>query len=160
MVLPDVPRERKPERGYIRMFPRNKNRNEGTFACSPGTESRNEGRLTSEDWPTSLPATCRNKKQTDTDQTAQIGHTPMGCYSPRGCSRHLLETPFSETLMKRVPFFTAKPAARPLLRTLPQNPSQNLLRTLLRALCCHTTFWRAPKQRAICAQEDPTKYSL
>ena len=31
--------ERKPERGYIRMFPRNKNRNEGTFACSPGMKT-------------------------------------------------------------------------------------------------------------------------
>ena len=29
----------KPERGYIRMFPRNENRNEGTFACSPGTKT-------------------------------------------------------------------------------------------------------------------------
>ena len=35
--------ERKPERGYIRMFPQNDNRNEGTFACSPGTKNRNEG---------------------------------------------------------------------------------------------------------------------
>ena len=26
------PPERKPERGYVRMFPRNENRNEGTFA--------------------------------------------------------------------------------------------------------------------------------
>ena len=26
------PRNEKPERGYIRMFPRNENRNEGTFA--------------------------------------------------------------------------------------------------------------------------------
>ena len=31
-VHSDVPPERKPERGYIRMFPRNENRNEGTFA--------------------------------------------------------------------------------------------------------------------------------
>ena len=30
-VLADVPPERKPERGYVRMFPRNENRNEGTF---------------------------------------------------------------------------------------------------------------------------------
>ena len=40
MVLADVPLERKPERGYVRMFPRNENRNEGTFACSPGTKTR------------------------------------------------------------------------------------------------------------------------
>ena len=39
VVLADVPPERKPERGYIRMFPRNENRNEGTFACSPGTKT-------------------------------------------------------------------------------------------------------------------------
>ena len=31
-VHSDVPPERKPERGYVRMFPRNENRNEGTFA--------------------------------------------------------------------------------------------------------------------------------
>ena len=34
-----VPPERKPETGYVRMFPRNENRNEGTFACSPGTKT-------------------------------------------------------------------------------------------------------------------------
>ena len=39
VVLADVPPERKPERGYIRMFPKNENRNEGTFACSPGTKT-------------------------------------------------------------------------------------------------------------------------
>ena len=37
--LADVPRERNPERGYIRMFPRNDNRNEGTLACSHGTKT-------------------------------------------------------------------------------------------------------------------------
>ena len=31
-VRSDVPPERKPERGYVRMFPRNEHRNEGTFA--------------------------------------------------------------------------------------------------------------------------------
>ena len=31
-VHSDVPPEREPERGYVRMFPRNKNWNEGTFA--------------------------------------------------------------------------------------------------------------------------------
>ena len=39
VILADVPPERKPERGYVRMFPRNENRNEGTFACSPGTKT-------------------------------------------------------------------------------------------------------------------------
>ena len=52
-----------------------------------------------------------------------VGHTPKGAYSPRGRSRHHLETPFSEPLL------------RPLLRTLfycktrskppSQNPSGN-----------------------------------
>ena len=37
------PPERKPERGYIRVFPRNENRNEGTFACSPGTKKPERG---------------------------------------------------------------------------------------------------------------------
>ena len=32
VVLADVPPEPKPERGYVRMFPRNENSNEGTFA--------------------------------------------------------------------------------------------------------------------------------
>ena len=35
VVLADVPPERKLERGYIRMFPWNEDRNEGMFACSP-----------------------------------------------------------------------------------------------------------------------------
>ena len=39
VVLADVPPEQKPERGYIRMFPWNENRNVGTFACSPGTKT-------------------------------------------------------------------------------------------------------------------------
>ena len=39
VVLADVPLERKPERGYIRMFPQNEKRNEGTFACSLGTKT-------------------------------------------------------------------------------------------------------------------------
>ena len=42
-AFPKSSPERKPERVYIQMFPRNENRNEGTFACSPGTKSRNEG---------------------------------------------------------------------------------------------------------------------
>ena len=39
VVLADVPPERKPEQGYVRMFPRDESRNEGTFACSPGTKT-------------------------------------------------------------------------------------------------------------------------
>ena len=40
VVVAYVPLERKPERGYVRMFPWNENWNEGTFACSPGTKTR------------------------------------------------------------------------------------------------------------------------
>ena len=39
VVLADVPPERKPELGYIRMFPQDENRKEGTFRCSPGTKT-------------------------------------------------------------------------------------------------------------------------
>ena len=42
VVLADVPPEREPERGYIRIFLQNENQNEGTFACSPRTKNRNE----------------------------------------------------------------------------------------------------------------------
>ena len=40
VVLADVPPERKLERRYIRMLPRNENRNEGTCTSSPGTKTR------------------------------------------------------------------------------------------------------------------------
>ena len=44
-ISADVPPERKPERGYVRMFPRNENPElEGTFACSPGTKTRTRAR--------------------------------------------------------------------------------------------------------------------
>ena len=39
VVLADVPSERRPERGYIRMFFRNENGNEGMFACSTGMKT-------------------------------------------------------------------------------------------------------------------------
>ena len=74
----------------------------------------------------------------------RVGRTPKGAYSSRGRSRHLLETTFSEPLVRTLPrsLLTVKPRAdrllRTLLRTLPQNPFQNLLRTLLRTLCCRT----------------------
>ena len=43
VALADVPPERKPERGYIRMFPRNENRNEGYVRMFPRNENLNEG---------------------------------------------------------------------------------------------------------------------
>ena len=43
VVLADVPPEHKPERGCIRMFPRNENWNEGTLARLPRNENRNKG---------------------------------------------------------------------------------------------------------------------
>ena len=45
VVLADVPPERKAERGYIRMFPQNENRNAGAFECSPGTKTGKTKRL-------------------------------------------------------------------------------------------------------------------
>ena len=45
VVLADVPPERKLERGYIRMFPQNENRNGGTFAGSPRTKTGTRVRL-------------------------------------------------------------------------------------------------------------------
>ena len=79
------------------------------------------------------------------EQKCLLGRTPKGSYSPRGCSRPLLETPFSEplrrTLLRTLVYCKtiAEHLLRTLLRTLPQNPFQNLLRTLLRTLCCRTT---------------------
>ena len=52
-----------------------------------------------------------------------LARTPKGAYSPRGRSRHLLETPFSEPLLRillRTPF-TVKTHRRPPS----QNPSEN-----------------------------------
>ena len=43
VVLADVLRHHKPERGYIRMFPGTKNRNEGTFGCSLDPKNCNKG---------------------------------------------------------------------------------------------------------------------
>ena len=41
----DVPLERKPERGHIRIFPRNEKGNEGKFACSPERKTGTRARL-------------------------------------------------------------------------------------------------------------------
>ena len=54
---------------------------------------------------------------------AWIGRTPKGAYSTRGRSRHLLETPFWEPLLRNPsqnPFY-CKPHSRPPS----QNPSEN-----------------------------------
>ena len=60
-----------------------------------------------------------------------IGRTPKGAYSTRGRSRHLLETPFSEPLLRTLlrTLFYCKTHRRPPS----QNPSENPLpRTLPR----------------------------
>ena len=67
-----------------------------------------------------------------------LGRTPKGAYSTRGRSRHVLETPFWETLLRTLFYCKthSNPLLRTLLRTLPQkrfqtcpapsqNPSQN-----------------------------------
>ena len=62
-----------------------------------------------------------------------------------GIGRYLLEAPFSEPLLRTIlrTLFYCKTHSRPPYQnpseTLPQNPSQNLLGTLLRTLCCRTT---------------------
>ena len=43
VVLADVPPERKPERGHIRMFPRNEKPERGYVRMLPRNENRNEG---------------------------------------------------------------------------------------------------------------------
>ena len=81
----------------------------------------------------------RNQFPSGNEILACVGRTPKRAYSTRGRSRHLLETPFSEPLLRTLlrTLFTVKPTADPhlrtLLRTLPpepcpepsQNPSQN-----------------------------------
>ena len=44
--LADVPPERKPERGYVRMFPRNEKPERGYIRMFPRNENRNEGTFT------------------------------------------------------------------------------------------------------------------
>ena len=43
VVLVDVPPERKPERGYVRMFPRNEKLERGYVRMFPRNENQNEG---------------------------------------------------------------------------------------------------------------------
>ena len=72
----------------------------------------------------------------------KIGRTPRGRTLQGGIpgtfwkppSQNPFWEPFSEPLLR-----TLKPRVDRLLKTLPQNPFQNLLRTLLRTLCCRTT---------------------
>ena len=58
---------------------------------------------------------------------AKVGRTPKGAYSPSGRSRHLLEAPFSEPLLRtllRTLFYCKTHSSWTLLRTPPQNPVQ------------------------------------
>ena len=56
--------------------------------------------------------------------TEVLGRTPKGVYSPRGRPRHLLETPFSELLLRKGvsqnPFYCKTHSRLPS-----QNPSEN-----------------------------------
>ena len=56
-------------------------------------------------------------------QETSIGRTPKRAYSPRGRSRHLLETPFSEPLLRTLlrTLFYCKTHSKPPS----QNPSEN-----------------------------------
>ena len=64
-----------------------------------------------------------------------LGRTPKGAYSTRGRSRHLLETPFSEPLLRtllKTPFYckthrrppSRNPSENPFPRTLPRTFSE------------------------------------
>ena len=89
-----------------------------------------------------------------------LGRTPKGAYSTRGRSRHLLETPFSEPLLRtllRTPFYckthrrppSQNPSENPFPRTLPRTFSEPFsercvaVRPLRRASysCCFMTSW-------------------
>ena len=70
--------------------------------------------------------------------TPNIGRTPKEAYSSRGCSRHLLETAFSEPLLRtllRTLFYckthsrppSQNPSANPFPRTLPRTFSEPFL---------------------------------
>ena len=70
----------------------------------------------------------RQNKQEQTNPNTpppkkEIERTPKGAYLTRGRSRHLLETPFSEALLRTLlrTFFTVRLTGGPLLR----NPSEN-----------------------------------
>ena len=64
-------------------------------------------------------------------EVPKIGRTPKGSSSPRGHSRHFLETPFSEPLLSILFYCKTQnsPLLKTLLRTLPQNLSQPFLET-------------------------------
>ena len=61
--------------------------------------------------------------------------------SPRGRSGYLLETPFSEPLLRTLlrTLFYCKTHSRPPSQNPSENTSQNLLRTRLGTLCCRKT---------------------
>ena len=73
-----------------------------------------------------------------------IGRTPKppkGAYCTRGRSRQLLETPFSEPLLRtllRTLFLLQNPQQAPFSEPFCEPLRQNLLRTLLRTLCRRT----------------------
>ena len=66
---------------------------------------------------------CISKTATSTSEETSLGCTPKGAYSTRGRSRHLLETPFSEPLLRTLlrTLFYCKTHIRPPS----QNPSEN-----------------------------------
>ena len=88
--------------------------------------------------------------------TAQIGRTPKGAYSSRGRSRHLLETAFSELLLRtllRTLFYckthsrppSQNPFENPFPRTLPRTFSEPFLERCVAV----RPLRRAPNQRQI-----------
>ena len=75
------------------------------------------------------------EKNVGAKKNPKIGRTPKGAYSTRGRSAHLLETPFSEPLLRtllRTPFYckthirppSQNPSENPFPRTLPRTFSE------------------------------------
>ena len=69
------------------------------------------------------PKEISRKKNPRLSNKGLIGRTPKGAYSPTGRSRYLLETPFSEPLLRTLlrTLFYCKTHSRPPS----QNPSEN-----------------------------------
>ena len=91
-------------------------------------------------------------------RATSLGRTPKGAYSTRGRSRHLLETPFSEPLLRtllRTLFYckthrkppSQNPSENPFPRTLPRTfsepfPERCVAERPLRRAPYSCTFWQ------------------
>ena len=86
VVLVDVPLERKPERGYIRMFSRNENRNEGTCSHVP-PERKPERGYVCQNHPFTKPPFCLLVGRADTHTHTYLPASLVPGKAPGGTSR-------------------------------------------------------------------------